>query len=1150
MLPEDQAQSLPILFTSKNRQLDHIPTLKLPFEQSGSLSTYRSAKQFLQLSQALTAKLRILGQQLDATLSEVLLAAFKVLLYRYTGQSEIAISAVLPVQSSPSSEAIVSRRNVVSATITPPQAGPLVSCLRLIQTQISDDIHFSTLLTHVQASIQTASVYSSSAIEDESTIEQFLSNYSVKVLFSCQETGESSSNQPQIALSNAAGSVIQTETALLLSLQEIEDGINGHIEYNTGVFEDTAITRTIDHFTTLLESILANPIQAITTLPILTEVETHQILVEWNATSTDYSSDRCIHQWIETQVDKTPDAIAVIHQDQQLTYRELNNRANQLAHYLRHRGVKPGALIAICIEPSLEMIVAFLGVLKSGAAYVPLDPAYPHERRAYKLKDAQPQVILTRQALLLDLPETPAQVVQLDAEWDTIAQQSQTNPTLQTTPQDLAYVIYTSGSTGKPKGVMITHQGMVNHSAAIVQSFELQQTDWVLQFSSMSFDIIVEEVFPSLVAGAALVIRDKNSIASTTSFLQFIGTYQITVLNLPTAFWHELVNGLSLLDTVLPPTVRLLVVGGEKASRSSYLTWCQQVGSQVRWLNTYGPTETTVTATIYDPIASGFASTQSEIPIGRPIANAQIYILDAHLQPVPIGVPGELYIGGAGLGRGYLNRPDLTASKFVANPFSSEPDSRLYKTGDTARYLPDGNIEFIGRIDYQVKIRGFRIELGEVESALEQHPSVQQAVVIADEEGTGHKRLLAYVVVQPDQLIESSALKEFLQKRLPDYMIPAHVTVLESFPLTPNGKVDRRALPAPTCAQERGTVLMPPRDDLEFQLVQIWENVLEVRSLGIEDNFFDLGGNSLLAARLSDRLEQVFDCHLPLTTIFQTPTIAQLAEVLRQNGAALPDTSIVAIQPEGTQMPLFLCEGICIYSPLKPYLGADQPLYGLATPHRHTLQGIPKSVEELAADYVKEIRAIQPHGPYRVGGLSFGGTVAFEVAQQLIAQGEEVALVVLFDTSLPDAHQLLPFYKRLRLHLKRLAKAGVVYGLERLQHRWQLMVQRVHQRDQQSDIHPQPRSLHTEDYLARNLLNDSVEQRYQPKPYPGQVVIFRATDRDDAATTFTPPDLGWGQFAQGELTLYDTPGDHLSILREPHVQLLGRQLHHCLQSVS
>lgn len=851
-----------------------------------------------------------------------------------------------------------------------------------------------------------------------------------------------------------------------------------------------------------------------------------------------------IHQWFEAQVELTPNEIAVSSQGQTLTYQVLNQRANQLAHYLKTLGVQSEELVAISMNRCPEMVICFLGVLKAGAAYVPIDPTYPHERRAYKLKDAQVRFILTQQHLVEFLPDHDACVICPDTDWSAIAHHSSENLPMLTRPQDLAYVIYTSGSTGNPKGVMITHQGMMHHTRAIVQAFDLQVGDRVLQFSSMSFDIIVEEVYPSLVRGATLVLRTEESISSTRNFLEFIAQEQITILDLPTAFWHGLVSGLTLLNASLPPAVRLVIVGGEKASSAIYAEWRKLVGQYPRWLNTYGPTETTVTATIFDPIAAGYDPSQAEIPIGYPLPSSQIYILDENLQPLPQGAIGEMYIGGPGLARGYLNLAENTASKFIANPLSDQPESRLYRTGDTARYLPDGSLEFIGRIDFQVKIRGFRIELAEIETYFEQYPAVQQSIVLAREDVPGEKRLAAYIILKHGHQLDQTDLRTFLQTKLPEYMIPNAIITLESFPMLPNGKVNRRAFPQPQVTdlvQIRELVL--PSNALEAQLVKIWEQVLNIKPISTTDNFMDLGGTSLLVARLADQIDQQLSQNLPLTLLFQAPTVQKLAQVLQQQDAGSPNPSLVAIQPQGSRPPLFLFEGVSIYHPLIPYLGLDQPIYGLIAMVKDGIEGPINQVEAIAAHYIQEMVKIQPEGPYYLGGLSFGGLIAFEVAQQLAAQGRKTEVLALFDTVLPSAVSPLPPYDRLQFHRKKIAQHGPRYLIDRVVDKVQKTVgqfQLRFQSVQPSQPLDQSRSK-TVEYLMLRAINDRAEAAYRPKFYEGEVSVFRALDDPDLEGAQIETGLGWMPHSR-HLRIYDLPGDHLSILREPHVSVLGNHL--------
>ncbi|WP_339401448.1 amino acid adenylation domain-containing protein [Tychonema sp. BBK16] len=953
------------------------------------------------------------------------------------------------------------------------------------------------------------------------------------------------------------------------------------IEYDRQKFDRAAIGRMLGHLQTLLEGIVANPNQSLGDLTLLTETERHQLLVEWNNTHSEFP-DRCMHDLFEIQVEKTPDAVAVVSGNQQLTYRELNAKANQLAHYLRSLGVGPDVLVGISIERSLEMAVGFLGIFKAGGAYVPLDPNYPSKRLAFMIEDSQIKVLLTQSRLVGILPDYSHHIVCLDSDWEPIAQYSQDNPLPQTTSQNLAYVIYTSGSTGKPKGVMITHQGLVNHNIAMINELNLQPSDRILQFASISFDIAVEEIFPSWITGMTIILRPEEIFSSIKNLFQFCEQEQLTILDVPTAFWHEMVGEMSVGKLSLPSSLRLIVVGGEAASLSLYLTWLQLVGDRCRWVNTYGPTETTVTATVYNPPVLKSDETLSEIPIGRPLANTQIYILDQQLQPVPIGVSGEMHIGGAGVARGYLNRPERNASKFMINPFTNDPNARLYKTGDSARYLPDGNIEFIGRIDFQVKIRGFRIELREIEAAMEKHPAVQQAVVLAREDVSGNKRLIAYVIpnsesltaasaVPPDtmgdscaivevmspqeQILDSNRLRQFVQKRLPEYMIPAGFVFLNSLPLNPNGKVDRKALANQKCqlstieSNEVNTV--PPRDDLELQVAKMWEKVLGINAIGVTDNFFEKGGHSLLAMRLLAEIERTFDKKLPLSSIFQSPTVEQLANILRDNNWSSPSPSMVVIQPGtgGDKPPIFcihvLGRGLEFYRPMLAYLDKSQPLLGLSTQIMDRKLAPPNRVEELAAYYIKEMQTFQPMGPYLMLGVSFGGTVAFEIARQLFDRGEKVALLGFFDTYglRSKVNKDLSVIKKTNL-ITRLLELKPAVFLEKAKSNLRGKVEmltyaiyRILVKFYRAIDRPLP--IYLEDFNHGDENEDAAKQ-YIAGIYPGQAILFKAVE--SAILFGDDHEMGWGEVVTGGIEVHEIPSSHLGMLKEPHVQLLGETL--------
>ena len=809
------------------------------------------------------------------------------------------------------------------------------------------------------------------------------------------------------------------------------------IRYRSSLFRPESVTRLVGHYRQLLLGLIENPTSLIAHLPMLTVAERQQMLIDWNQTETSFfpgfSPNQGIHHYIEQQVDRTPDAIALRYESPEidgrvqiitLTYHDLNQRANQLAHYLRALGLKDDrdtTIIAVCTDRSPEMVIAFLGILKAGAAYLPLDPSYPPDRRLYQLQDSNALVLLTQAHLESTIvPESfGGTVLCLDRDWmDNIAACPTTNPFNVTTADTLAYVIYTSGSTGKPKGVMIPHGGLVNHCFAVRHVFDLTTRDRMLQFSSMSFDIIIEELYPTLVTGAMLVLRTDAIAASISEFIQFVTTHQVTVLDLPTAFWHELVRGIGALKMPLPDCVRLVVVGGEKASKSAYQQWLTQFAElgvpPVRWLNTYGPTETTVSATVYDPIASNFDFKQPEISIGRPIANVKTYILDRNLFPVPVNVAGELYIGGAGVAHGYLNAIEKTTQNFISNPFTTRPGDRMYRTGDRVRYLADGTLEFVGRRDFQVKIRGYRVELGEIERELEFHSHIQQAVVVAQELKPDQKTLVAYVLLPDLMTLSGSDMKSFLQARLPEYLIPMFFVSVQNFPLTPNGKVDRMALPdfnsVIQCTHRRD--LARPEDDFEAELLAIWSELLGRSDISVTDNFFDLGGYSLLVLQLLLNIETQWNRSLPITVLFQAPTIRQLALFLH-DAPPPPRAKVVPFREQGTQPPIFCIPGargnLLFAHELANQLAkrsanpaADRPVYGLQ--ERLKSDGpLPTRIDEVAAQYLREVQAIQPQGPYHLVGYSIGGLIAYEMAQQLRQNGHEVALLGLLDPTPPYA---------------------------------------------------------------------------------------------------------------------------------------------------
>lgn len=987
----------------------------------------------LELDRDLRSRLIQWCDQSGISVEHTLLASFYILLHRYTDETclllHLARSSQLCKGSMPQS-----RLNPLLLRVDLHRHQTALEVCHLVRTNLleataHDGIDYQTLMEQIHP--------------DRNLLVNPLSLIQFGMLKEPELNEIQSKRQNKIPSESSDLNPVVFPHDIEISIRLADEHWAAEILSRSDLFSPATLNRMMGHLEQILNGLMDNGEQPISQMLLLSDEERHDLLVHWNQTRSQAVPDRCMHEYIEQQVECNPNAIAVVypHADghvQTLTYAELNQRANQLAHYLRSIGFQPdnpvpSPIIGVCMDRSPEMIIAFLGILKAGAAYLPLDPLYPHERRVYKLQDCKTALLLTQEHLAATVApdDFHGAILCLDRDWSKIATFPTSNLINLSTPETLAYVIYTSGSTGNPKGVMIPHRGLTNHCFAMRDAFELKQHDRMLQFSSMSFDIIIEELYPTLVTGAALVLRTDIIARSIAQFMTFIDQHQISILDLPTAFWHELVHGMGKLQLALPRSVRLVVVGGEKASKNLYQQWCQLVAEHphpVRWLNTYGPTETTVSATLYEPATDGFCDRMPEIPIGRPLPNVQAYVLDRHLNPVPVNVPGTLYIGGVGVGLGYLNRIEQTEEKFITNPFSQCPSDRIYNTGDIVRYLADGTIEFVGRKDFQVKIRGFRIELGEIERVMESHPQIQQAVVLAWEMPSGEKRLAAYYILRKiitdhpiaEDLLPLSDLRSFLRSALPDYMIPVFLMPMPVLPLTPNGKVDRKALPDPTKVTPTSTDVasgsVAPQDTIEEQLVTLWQTVLGIPTIGVTDNFFELGGHSLLIVQLLVQIEAEWQRTLPINILFEAPTIRQLAAFLRSpSESATPDRKkLVAFRESGSDSPIFCvpgarCSLVFAHGLAKalenrflehPSLG-DRPVYGFQEPLKSDGVPLPTSIPEIAAYYIQAMQEIQPQGPYYLVGYSIGGLIAYEMAQQLRDRGQQIALLGLLDPTPP-----------------------------------------------------------------------------------------------------------------------------------------------------
>ncbi|MFN2576066.1 MAG: amino acid adenylation domain-containing protein [Pyrinomonadaceae bacterium] len=851
------------------RQLADAPTvLDLPADYPRPATrSFNGGRVSAQLPAPLAASLNLLSRDENATLYMTLLAAFQALLFRYTGQQDVIIGSPVAGRTMFETENLI---------------GAFVNTL-VLRGDVRGQPTFREVLARVRQTVMGAFCHQDLPFEKlvEELNPERKANRSplFQVMFAFQNMPE-----PQLAANGVKFTPINVENSaakfdLTLEVQQA-DGVSISFEYAKDLFAAETIERMLTHYQNVLAAVIADPAQRVDELQLLSEKEQRQLLVEWNDHGPDTSPQACIHNLFEAQVAKTPNATAAEFKGERITYTELNARANRLADYLRAHGVGAETLVGVSVPRSIEMLVATLGVLKAGGGYVPLDPKYPRERLQFIIRDAALAIVITKRELAAEFAGA-ATVLCIDSDWAAISSHSHENPVADAAPNNVAYVIYTSGSTGSPKGVAVEHRSLTNFTQAAIDAYGFTNRDRILQFASLSFDLSAEEIYPALTHGATVVLRTEEMINSARDFLRYCAEWNISVLDLPTAYWHELADALHGDALDLPSCVRLVIIGGEKASADRVTAWHNKVRNTVRLVNSYGPTETTVAATVCD-LKPGNPSVSGAVPIGRPLKNTTVYVLDRSLQPCPVGVAGELYIGGPGVARGYINRPDLTAEKFIRNPFADDSGNRLYRTGDVVRYRVDGSLDFIGRVDNQIKIRGFRVELEEIEQALRSHQDVKDCVVVFREDRDA--RLIAYVVAKGAGVI-ASELRSFLKSKLPSYMVPATFETIETLPLMPSGKINRSALPDPKSEEIIGETFVAPSTALEELLASAWGQVLRVPRVGVQDNFFDLGGHSLLAAKVVSIVNRSLSVGFGMVDLFQAPTIAGLAEILSQRVA-------------------------------------------------------------------------------------------------------------------------------------------------------------------------------------------------------------------------------------------------------------------------
>jgi amino acid adenylation domain-containing protein len=1109
--------------------------LDLPLDRPRpAVQSPRGGSRSLCLPEAVMEELRALGRREGATLFMTLLSAWQALLGRVTGQSDIVVGTPVAGRTRLEVEGLI---------------GCFVNTL-VLRGNLGKDPTFVELQRHSRERVLEAHAHQE--VPFERLVEELAPQRSLShtPLF-----------QVMLVLQNAPGDVVpvpgplrmssvdlDSGTAkfdLTLGLAETRAGLAGSLEYSAELFEGATIVRMLEHFSTLLAGMLESPQSRLSLMPLLSAAERWQMVSEWNAGGEESFPPRCLHDGVRAQAERTPEAPAVRCGDAVLSYGELWQRVSDLAGLLRGLGIGPEVPVGICLQRALGLVVGLLGVLEAGGFYVPLDPSYPRQRLDYILEDSRAAVLLTQPEVEGALPPWKSARIHLDEGGRVTG--GAAGPVLRRGPapgpENLAYLIYTSGSTGRPKAVGIRHGSAAARLVWAGREFSAEELSNVLASTSICFDLSVFELFAPLAHGGAVVLaRDALELADAGGVAG-----PVSLVNTVPSALAELVH-----QRAIPASVRTVNLAGEALPRE-LVEAIYRLGTVERVNNLYGPSEDTTYSTVWEVKAGG-----GGVPIGRSLPGSRAYVLDGEGAVAPAGVPGELFLGGAGLARGYMGRPELTAKSFVPDPFG-EPGARLYRTGDLARWRPDGALEFLGRRDHQVKIRGFRIELGEVEAALRAHPSVREAVVVAREEETGDRRLVGYVVAEPGSTPTGLQLREFLRHRLPEPMVPSAVVLLESLPLTPNGKVDRRALPAPEHLLSVSRGPLTPRDSVELTLCRIWRNLLPPQPIGVTDDFFDLGGSSLVAVRLLSRIETELGRRLPLTTLFRRATIEHLAVELRRERARLPETHLVEIQPLGSRPPLFFVHpvggNVFCYAALARHLGTDQPFFGFRARGLESGEKPFDRLESMATAYVEELCARMPDGPCLLGGWSTGGLVAWEMARQLQERGRRTGLIAMLDTH-PGLGRRKPGREDGDAALASFARdLGLVSGdLERAARDLGLMNEdeklgRLLEAAMQCGLLPPDYELTQMHSLWQVFrANFRSARRYQAQPAALPVKLIRATAGEERHS----PDggLGWTALVSGELEVHPVVGDHFSIVREPVVQEVARQLTHWLTRAS
>lgn len=1131
--------------------------LELPTDRPRpSVQTFVGATESRILPKYVTPALEDISRQVGATMFMTLMAVFQTQLHLYTRRRDIVLGTATAGRTRVEIEGLI---------------GFFTNTL-VMRTDFAGDPSFQEIMARVRETSLDAYAHQDLPFEKLVEVLEPKHDLSYSPLFQVGFLFEEASSQPfklpgvRVGAFEIDGGAAKWDLALALA--DNRQGLSAFMEYNTDLFDAATIQRTLGHFERLVEQIVANPHVRLSELCLLTEGEWQQLVVQYNATKKDFPYDVCFHNLFERQVERSPQAPALCCGAEELTYAELNAKANQLAHHLIAAGVGPEKRVALCVERSPMMVIALLAVNKAGGAYVPLNEHWPPDRLRFILDDADVCAALTQQHLRHLLPVNARfPIWSLDEEWPAISRNSQENPLARAHHDNLIYLYYTSGSTGIPKGVMMSHRSLVNYATLIPEPYALLPGGRTLVHSPFSFDLTLTGLLPPFMVGATVeLVNPGDELEGVGQPLSSSGR-RYSLIKITPSHLQVLSNWLR--ERGRCGHVDALIIGGE-ACPGEVLRYWQEQEEPTRMIDEYGPTETVVGCSIFEVPPS--ARYGAIVPIGRPINNMQMYVLDEAMRVLPAGVIGEIYIGGEGVARGYLGLPGLTAERFVPDPFSTEPGKRLYRSGDVGRMQADGEMEYLGRTDEQVKIRGFRIELGEIESVLRQHSAVKESAVTVQGTG-GEKRLIGYVVLNEPVTLESGEsvqedIREYLKRTLPEYMVPVDVMVLDRMPLTSNGKVDRKNLPLPLKMQLGSTGgYVAPSSDIESKLIDIWQDVLKVQPIGVTDNFFERGGHSLLVVRLLASIEERFRREISISAFFRKPTIRDLVEMMEQ-GEAADVSPLVPLQRGGWRAPFFMVHAlggdVGYFSSLAQHMGEDQPFYALQAPYPTDLKEF-VSIEDMAARYVEEICQVYS-GPYHLGGYSFGSVVAFEMAQQLKRQGREVGVLALLEGGSPY------LIKHLDADLQLMTAAGLARDLARLG-------------NVELDLpHAQVQAMKLEEglefildklkrtkllserlgipYMRRftrgALLRMEAVKRYSPGVYDGVIRLFRSELNEpetekawlELGIDVVSPPLGWDLLSTKPLVIQRVPGYHVTMVEEPHVRVLASKLRSVLDESS